>query len=429
MLAGTALAEVTPPLGASLAGYFNDRHASGIDDPLWAKAVVAGSDADALAVVVLDLIALRRPQVERMRERAHELCGIAPERVMIACTHTHLGPVTIHIFQSAYDAEWLETVPETGARVIAEAWNARRDRDFAIATGSLDRIAFNRRYWMKSGVVETNPGRANPDIVRAAGPTDPEVGVLVWGDPSRPAAILVSYTCHLDTIGGDRISADYPAYMAARIREQLGDVAVLFVNGAFGDINHIDVNDPAPRQGLEQAKWMGRVLGDEVLRILPQAEPSTTDALDERHRMLSIPLRPLADDVVEAARRTLENSPALGRMDAAQMYAREVVLLAESERPQVEAEVQALRVGDAAFVGLPGEPFVELGLRLKQHSPFAHTYIAGLANGWEGYIPTRAAFAEGGYEVRTARSSKLHPDTGDMMVAAGAELLRELAPA
>jgi hypothetical protein len=116
-------------------------------------------------------------------------------------------------------------------------------------------------------------------------------------------------------------------------------------------------------------------------------------------------------------------------MDAAQMYAREVVLLTESEHPQVEAEVQALRVGDAAFVGLPGEPFVELGLLLKQASPFAHTYIAGLANGWEGYIPTRAAFAEGGYEVRTARSSKLHPDAGDMMVAAGAELLRELASA
>ena len=429
MLVGTALAEVTPPLGASLAGYFHDRHASGIDDPLYAKAMVAGSDANALAVAVLDLIALRRPQVERMRERAHELCGIAPERVMIACTHTHLGPVTIHIFQSAYDAEWLETVSETGARVIAAAWNARRDRDFAIASGSLDRIAFNRRYWMKSGVVETNPGRANPDIVRAAGPTDPEVGVLVWGDASRPAAILVSYTCHLDTIGGDRISADYPAYVAARIREKLGDVAVLFVNGAFGDINHIDVNDPAPRQGLEQAKWMGRVLGDEVLRMLPQAEPSATDALDERHRVLSIPLRPLAADVVEAARRTLENAPALGRMDAAQMYAREVVLLTESEHPQVEAEVQALRVGDAAFVGLPGEPFVELGLLLKQASPFAHTYIAGLANGWEGYIPTRAAFAEGGYEVRTARSSKLHPDAGDMMVAAGAELLRELASA
>ncbi|UCH35708.1 MAG: hypothetical protein JSV65_04985 [Armatimonadota bacterium] len=426
MLVGTSERDITPPLGASLAGYFHDRRASAVDDPLYAKALVVGSDEDALAIVALDLIGLRRPQVERMRERAHELCGIAPERVMIACTHTHLGPVTVHLFQSPFDAEWLETVPDNGAQAIAEAWTARANHDFAIATGSVDSIAFNRRYWMKSGVVETNPGIGNPDIVRPAGPIDAEVGVLVWGDPGRPAAIVVNYTCHLDTIGGDRISADYPAYMAAHVRERLGDVAVLFVNGAFGDINHVDVGNPRTRKGLEQAKWMGHVLGEEVLRVLPSAELSASETLGERHRVLDVPLRPLAEDVVAAARRAAADAPPLGEMDAAQMYAREVVLLAESESPTVAAEVQAVRIGDAALVGLPGEPFVELGLRLKKSSPFAHTYIAGLANGCEGYIPTRGAFDEGGYEVRTARSSKLHPDAGDMMVEAGGDLLAGL---
>jgi len=203
-------------------------------------------------------------------------------------------------------------------------------------------------------------------------------------------------------------------------------VAVMFMNGAFGDINHVDVQDRNPRSGIEQAKWMGEVLATEVLRVLPAAQPSATETLSERHRVLDIPLRPLAADVVQAARREFEAASPTGEMNAAQMYAREVVLLAESENPTVAAEIQALRLGDAAFIGLPGEPFVELGLRLKQGSPFRHTYVAGLANGCEGYIPTRAAFDEGGYEVRTARSSKLHPDAGDMMVAAGAALLDEL---
>jgi neutral ceramidase len=426
MLVGTADVDITPDLGASLAGYFHDRHASGIYDPLYAKALVAGNDNDAVAIVALDLIGLRRAEVEKMRQRAHELCGIRPERIMVASTHTHLGPVTIHLFQSTCDLEWLATVPEKGAQAVAQAWRARRECTFAIATGSVETISFNRRFWMKSGVVETNPGRLNPDIVRAAGPIDPEVGVLVWGKPKAPEVVLVNFTCHLDTIGGDVISADYPAYMAAAIRAVLGDVGVVFVNGAFGDINHVDVHDRSPRSGIEQAKWMGEVLATEVLRVIPAAKSSASQTLDERHRLLEIPLRPLADDVVQAARRECEAAPREGELNAAQMYAREVVLLAESESPTVAAEVQALRLGDAAFVGLPGEPFVELGLRLKQGSPFPHTYVAGLANGCEGYIPTRAAFDEGGYEVRTARSSKLHPEAGDTMVAAGAELLGEL---
>jgi neutral ceramidase len=426
MLVGTASVDITPPVGASLAGYFHDRHATGVYDPLYAKALVAGGDEEAVALVVLDLIGLRRAEVQQMRHRAYELCGIRPERIMVACTHTHLGPVTVHLFQSPCDLEWVATVPEQGAQAVAQAWQARRKRNLAIATGRVETISFNRRFWMKSGVVETNPGRGNPDIVRPAGPIDPEVGVLVWSAAGKPEVVLVSFTCHLDTIGGDVISADYPAYMAADIRAALGDVAVMFVNGAFGDINHVDVNDPNPRSGIAQAKWMGEVLAGEVLRVLPAAEPSASEVIDERHRVLDVPLRPLADDVVQAARRELEGAPAAGEMNAAQMYAREVVLLAESGNPTVAAEVQALRLGDAAFIGLPGEPFVELGLRLKQGSHFRHTYVAGLANGCEGYIPTRAAFDEGGYEVRTARSSKLHPDAGDMMVAAGAALLEEL---
>jgi len=426
MLVGTSLADITPPAGASLAGYFHDRRASGVYDPLYAKALVVGQDENALAIVALDLIALPRNQVERMRQRAHELCGIAPQRVMIACTHTHLGPVTVPVFQSPFDPEWLDTISEKGARAIAEARHTRHDHGFAIATGRLEGIAFNRRYWMKSGRVETNPGRGNPDIVRPAGPLDPEVGILVWGEPSRPAVILVSFTCHLDTIGGDRISADYPAYMAAHIRDRLGDVAVIFVNGAFGDINHVDVNHPAQREGIEQAKWMGEALGAEVLRALAAAARSTSQQVDERHAMLHIPLRPLPEGVVRSARDVVASAPAVGEMNAEQMYAREIVLLAESEQPRVAAEIQALRIGDAALVGLPGEPFVELGLRLKRGSPFSHTYVVGLANGYEGYIPTCAAFDEGGYEIRTARSSKLHPEAGDMMVAAGAGLLPAL---
>jgi neutral ceramidase len=88
--------------------------------------------------------------------------------------------------------------------------------------------------------------------------------------------------------------------------------------------------------------------------------------------------------------------------------------------------VQVLAIGDAALVGIPGELFVEFGLEIKQRSPFAHTYVAGLANGCVGYLPTRRAFQAGGYETRLARSSKLTPEAGERLTAVALDLLHEI---
>jgi neutral ceramidase len=76
-----------------------------------------------------------------------------------------------------------------------------------------------------------------------------------------------------------------------------------------------------------------------------------------------------------------------------------------------------------AWVSLPGEIFVELGLAIKQDSPFPHTIIAELANGAIGYIPSRRAYAQGNYEVVSARCDE---GSGEMLVDAAVKLLKEL---
>ena len=101
-------------------------------------------------------------------------------------------------------------------------------------------------------------------------------------------------------------------------------------------------------------------------------------------------------------------------------------MLLDEERARsatAPAEVQVIAVGDAAFVGMRGDLLGEFGLEIKRRSPFAHTYIAGMANGCVGYIPTRLAFQGSGYETRLGRRSKLEPEAGEQLTEAAIALL------
>jgi len=101
--------------------------------------------------------------------------------------------------------------------------------------------------------------------------------------------------------------------------------------------------------------------------------------------------------------------------------------MSEANGGAEEVEIQAFRLGPAVFAAIPAEYFMEHGLRIKLESPFEHTYVVSLANGWTGYIPTRAAFArKGGHETTAALWSKMCHDAGDMMADAALGLLRQL---
>jgi hypothetical protein len=91
-----------------------------------------------------------------------------------------------------------------------------------------------------------------------------------------------------------------------------------------------------------------------------------------------------------------------------------------------DVEVQALAIGDVAFVGYPAEYFVEYGLRSKAQSPFPDTFVSELTNGWHGYVPTQDAFPHGGYETRLGDASRLVPEAGDRLCETGIDLLNEL---
>ena len=87
----------------------------------------------------------------------------------------------------------------------------------------------------------------------------------------------------------------------------------------------------------------------------------------------------------------------------------------------MDVDVQVFALGqDIAWVALPGEVFVELGLNIKAASPFQQTNIIELSNGRSQYIPHHSAFSEGQYEVVSSRHAE---GAGELLVTTAIQLL------
>jgi hypothetical protein len=225
LTAGAACLDITPPLGVKLRGFFNERRATTVHDPLQVRAFVVdcGLDAqdegtgqgkgEAIAVAVCDLVGVPRVYLDRAKALIAERTPLTPERVMIACTHTHTGPETD-------DADYGGWLAGRVADAVAVAWEGRQPAEVGWGAGSEPRVAFNRRYRMKDGTVRTNPGIGNPDVVEPVGPIDPEVGVLCLRRPGGGTiGLLASYALHYVGTPDAQvaISADYFGLFAEKL--------------------------------------------------------------------------------------------------------------------------------------------------------------------------------------------------------------------
>jgi len=310
-------------------------------------------------------------------------------------------------------------------RVIAEAQAAARPARLDSGSTEQQDLSFNRRFHMKDGSVRFNPGVRNPDIVRPAGPIDPQVGVVMLRDAAddRPMASLTVFALHLDTTGGTLYSADYPYYLERALRQSLGDRLVsMFANGTCGDINHIDVSG---RQTLK-TQYIGETLAATVEAALPGLKHVTRPRLAVRSEVVELPLRTYTPDEVAAAEKTMEKL-STGETPFLELVKAYETMNFKARKPgKLPALVQVIRLSDdTAVVGLPGEVFVDLGLAIKKASPFANTMVVELSQDCPDYVPTRKAFAEGSYETVC---SWIEPGGGEMLVDSAVRLLGQLKP-
>ncbi|MDO9541979.1 MAG: hypothetical protein Q7J98_06620 [Kiritimatiellia bacterium] len=65
----------------------------------------------------------------------------------------------------------------------------------------------------------------------------------------------------------------------------------------------------------------------------------------------------------------------------------------------IPAEIQGIKIGECVFITAPMEILVEVGFNVKKMSPFKHTYITSISNGYLHYAPPASYYRRGGYEV------------------------------
>ncbi len=439
MRVGVAATDITPPMGIPLAGYYHERGADGVLDPLYAKALVIESGGERAALVVLDLISIRRGITDQARATIEKDTGIKASGVMISATHAHTGPVLGDPEDSAAEsagkaqlvAEYAQALPAKIAEAVRSA-NARlQPAQISVAKGRCEDLSFNRRYFMRDGTVGWNPGKQNPNIVMPAGPSDPEVELLYMeqpgaAGPAQSIATYVNFAMHPDTCGGSKISADWPGALSRVLGRYHGtNHLTLVANGTCGNLNHIDISWRWPQSTAIEQDRIATILGASVFEAYKHLTPLVDGTLRAKSEIVELQLPEITPVQVEEAKQTLAaTKDDRGGNFMKLVRAHRTLDVAAREGQPLRVEVQALALGnDVAWVGLPGEIFVELGLAIKKHSPFPHTFVMELANESVGYVPDRRSYAEGNYEPESARCAA---GSGERLVEAAAKLLAEL---
>ena len=452
-LAGLAERDISPKVGMERPGnYFKQFHKA-FHDACKVRAAVFDDGRNKVALVSVDALIIRRPQVEQVRKRIHEETGILPGSILIAATHSHSsGPTGMllpgefghaddfvqrlaYVESTVADAEYLQLVEKQIVAAVVAADRQRTRVRVGFASGHEDSVSFNRRFRMRNKLTYTNPRPGNPDIVEPAGPIDPQVGVIgVWDDQNQDRLIgcIVNFACHAAT-SPPGISANYVYYLEQEIRGMMGDeTIVVFLAGASGDINAIDNRSPYRRvSGQAAAKLVGGQIGAEAVKQLLLMGTTADVPLASTSRILSIPRRRPAPERVAASRRLVQQ-PVRTQNRTDWVFAKEIVLLDAliAKHPKRNVETQALQVGPAVFVTTPAEYFCQFGLDQKRAIHFPFTFPVSLANGCVGYVPTDEAFASdgGGYETRLTSYSNLVTTAGRLMANTGIDLANSLTP-
>ena len=458
LLVGVAETDVTPPTGFPIAGYYHERLATGTLDPLKAKAIVFRDGETRAALVVCDLGAIAADLSREVRNKAAERTGIPVQNMVIAATHSHTAPDYFkdlylylagrqdHKLRSDYVARLIDGIVQ--AIVVAD----EAVKPVRLEAGTVRQqvpVAFNRRFVMKDGTARTWAKLTQPNVIRAAGPIDPQISLLKVSSPDGRSTrgVVSNFALHLDTVGGLKWSADYPYFIEQKIRQKLGgEVVSLFSTGCCGDINH---SDPT-RTERNKTDFIGNALGQTMVGKLGSLRPLEETELRVHSAVVPLPLAEVTQDQVDRAVEILTAAKRQEKVDFyEQVAAYKHIILDQlrnrSPRVKPEAfvswglshcwagvgealpvEIQVIALGDeVALVCLPGEVFVGLGLAIKQGSPFRTTLVVELSGCAETlYIPTRAAFAQGSYEVT---NSALQPGAGEMLVEGALKLLRQAA--
>ncbi|MBR3933688.1 MAG: neutral/alkaline non-lysosomal ceramidase N-terminal domain-containing protein [Clostridia bacterium] len=426
---------INPVYGMPVRGYYEKRYVKGILDDLFIRTVVFDDDSKCVAIISLDLGNLPQNVFDAMREEIAKFCNMDKEAVFISCIHTHTGPNVVmdENDKDSIDFSYAKMLIAQVRDSVIYAKADLNETEVEYAQSRVENVAFERRYRMKDGSVSTNPGVNNPEIAHPLGSADDTVKLVKLKRKTADDILIINFACHPDTIGGEYISADFPGFAISYLEEAVPGTKCMFLQGAEGDINHINVNptsaenkllkpdfDGVPR-GIRYTAHIGKKIAGAVLSVTDTTEKIDCQSIDKYTvELVKLPSFRENHRINEATRIVeLYDSGRGAELEFKEMELTTAVaeakriLSLENGPDFFTFNISGIKIGDLVFAGIGGEAFAEIGGRICDLCPDKKSIVCCLTNGQGGYIPTTRAYSEGGYE---ARCSKLSAGGDDIIV-------------
>lgn len=442
--AGASLSNITPPLGLEIVGNYKRPQANYIHDDLHVRSLVLNDGSETLVFAIVDNVGVKREVYDAAKAIIENKLNIPASNVLIAATHTHsavsAGKQGMERRGWQY-GEPLDTYQLFVAKRIADGvQTALANLEPAkIAWGSIDvpEHVFNRRWIMKDEVwsplgfkdkAKMNPGVANPELDKPAGPTDPEVSfIAVESLEGKPIGVMGNYSLHY--VGGvpnGHISADYFAIFGDRIQELLEadrqdpPFVGILTNGTSGDINNI--NWPGPRGDRYPAygkmRYVANDVAEKVFDVYQNLEFQNWVPLGAAQSELTLQVRRASPELLanmeKVRKRPDDDEPLYHSLE--KIYAERIRIQEEEWPDQIDIVLQTFKIGDLGIAAIPFEVFAETGLEIKDKNPFGDAFTIELANGSYGYLPTPEQHEVGGYETWLT-TNKVQKDATRLIVA------------
>ena len=448
LLAGFGRTTVNPPMGIKIAGYFKLRLADGILDNLEANVVALRLGEKTVLMITADHCGLLKDFIDECKVELEKTLGIPGDAVYLHSTHTHTGPMLLAAGTPDADGDPLmcEYRKILKAGIVEASRKALEDlapAKMGYAVGQAPNIAFVRRYRMKDGTIRTNPGVNNPDILAPIGDVDERVNVLRFTRENKEDIVIAHFGDHPDTVGGCKISGDWPAFTRRIFEKAIDNTRCILFNGAQGDINHVnvhpkggDLNDmfmdfDDVSRGYGHARHMGQVVAGAVMQVYDKVAYTEVDSIGYMQCDVDVPSNkptpeemPLAhkyNDLHKAGRD--DEIPYTGMMLTTVVAEAGRKVRLENGPDFFTLHFTAFKIGKVAFFGIPGEPFMAIGKSIKEIPGWDLIFPTCNTNAKSGYFPNTEAYDEGGYE---AGSSPFKRGVAERIVDSARQMLSEL---
>lgn len=457
--AGFAEVDITPTTPMPMGRTIDWMDIADVQWPLMARLGVFEDGDRRFVLAGLDHVRLWGDAADELRAAMSEGGPIRLEEIMLACSHTHNGPFSTpwrhDDRHSLLYRDWMkERLVEAVRRALADLQPVR------IKVGQIDAPGWNinRRPVYRTDMGE-QVGTQGPAwgeaFLRLEGPTDSSIQVLLAETPAgAPVGGIFNYACHPTLMYSvPAWSADFVGPLTEAMKARYG-CTFAYVQGAMGNIKADTGAGPGRggQSGPDRCLAMGQALAGKAEQALDAGRYVEEPALRIARQLLPFEQRRPTSEQIELAQTYLEKRNPEPDLDAfvrrlygqkymmysvrpafVEWHCREIIGMFEWQRRAGrrqmidQVEVHAMAMGDIALVALSAHFFTEFGLRIKAESPFRQTFVIEQANGWNGYVPTRQAFANGGYEPVLRHQSRLPADAGDRIADATVHMLRQLA--